>query len=97
MGVIVLDSPPMLATNEAQIVTRYAGQVLFVVRADDTHQRAVRDGIALVDKSATISAVLNRVQHSALSSYYGQYHYGYGYGGDRSGAQSGTRDEGAGA
>jgi receptor protein-tyrosine kinase len=96
-GIIVIDSPPMLATDEAQIVTRYAGQVLFVVKADETHQRAVCDAIALVDQSATISAVLNRVQYSGLSSYYGQYHYGYGYGGAGSDKQTGTRDGGAGA
>lgn len=79
-GVIILDSPPLLATNEAQAATRYVGQVLLVVRADDTEQRAVLDALALVDKSAPVSAILNRVQASALSRYYGQYYYGYGYG-----------------
>ena len=81
-GVVVLDSPPLLATNEAQVVTRYVGQVLFVVRAEDTEQRAVREAIALVDQSASVSAVLNRVQPSAIGSYYGHYHYGYGDGED---------------
>jgi exopolysaccharide/PEP-CTERM locus tyrosine autokinase len=80
-GVIILDSPPLLATNEAQAATRFVGQVLLVVRADDTEQRAVQDAIALVDKATPISAVLNLVQASALSRYYGQYYYGYGYGG----------------
>jgi receptor protein-tyrosine kinase len=85
-GVIVLDSPPLLSTNEAQAATRFVGQVLLVVRADDTEQQAVQDAIALVDKSTPINAVLNRVQASALSRYYGQYYYGYGYGrGQRSG------------
>jgi receptor protein-tyrosine kinase len=79
-GVIILDSPPLLATNEAQAATRFVGQVLLVVRADDTEQQAVQDAIALVDKSTPISAVLNRVQASAMSRYYGQYYYGYGYG-----------------
>ena len=78
-GVIILDSPPLLATNEAQAATRFVGQVLLVVRADDTEQQAVQDAIALVEKSTPISAVLNRVEASALSRYYGQYYYGYGY------------------
>lgn len=78
-GVIIIDSPPLLATNEAQVVTRYVGQLLMVVRADDTEQRAVLDALALVDKSTPVSAVLNRVKASALSRYYGQYYYG-GYG-----------------
>jgi len=98
-GVIVLDSPPLLATNEAQVVTRYVGQVLFVVRADDTEQRAVQEAIALVDKSASVSAVLNQVQSSVLGSYYGHYHhnYGPGYGEDPSRRRGDTSDEGSGA
>jgi receptor protein-tyrosine kinase len=88
-GVVVLDSPPLLATNEAQVVTRYAGQVLFVVKADDTEQRAVREAIALVDQSASVSAVLNRVQPSAIGRYYGHYHYAYGNGDD---ARDATRE-----
>ena len=79
-GVVILDSPPLLATNEAQAATRFVGQVLLVVRADDTEQQAVLDAIALVDKSTPVSAVLNRVEASLLSRYYGQYYYGYGYG-----------------
>jgi len=79
-GVIILDSPPLLSTNEAQVATRYAGQVLLVVRADSTPQQAVLDAVALVDNSARVSAVLNHCQAPVLSRYYGQYHFGYGYG-----------------
>lgn len=79
-GVIVFDSPPLLATNEAQAVTRYVGQVLMVVRADDTEQQAVIDALQLVDRGAQVKAVLNRVTASMASRYYGHYYYGYGYG-----------------
>jgi protein-tyrosine kinase len=83
-GVVIFDSPPLLATNEAQVATRFAGQVLIVVRAEETEQQAVLDAVALVDKDVPISAVLNRCQPSLLSRYYGQYYYGngrgYGYG-----------------
>ena len=79
-GVIIFDSPPLLATNDAQALTRYAGQVLLVVRSDDTEQQAVLDALALVDRTAVVSAVLNRVSPSIVSRYYGQYYYGYNYG-----------------
>lgn len=80
-GVVIFDSPPLLATNEAQVATRFAGQVLVVVHAGETEQRAVIDAIALVDKDVPICAVLNRCQPSLLSRYYGHYYYGeYGYG-----------------
>jgi protein-tyrosine kinase len=86
-GVIVLDSPPLLATNEAQAVTRYVGQVVMVVRADETDQRAVLDALALIDSSTPVHAVLNRVKPTAIARYYGHYSYSYGdysnYGRDR--------------
>lgn len=77
-GVVLLDSPPLLATNEAQAATGFVGQVLLIVRADHTEQRAVLDALALVDKSTPVNAVLNRVEPSIVSKYYGQYYYGYG-------------------
>jgi receptor protein-tyrosine kinase len=88
-GVIVFDSPPMLATNEAQALTRYAGQVLLVVRADETEQQAVLDALRLIDRSTIVQAVLNRVSRSLVSRYYGQYYYGYGYGYGRGAAGPG--------
>jgi hypothetical protein len=51
-----------------------------VVRADDTPQQAVLDAIALIDKDASVSAVLNRCEPSALDRYYGRYYYGSGSG-----------------
>ena len=83
-GVIIFDSPPLLSTNDAQALTRYAGQVLLVVRSDDTEQQAVLDALALVYRTAVVSAVLNRVSPSIVSRYYGQYYYGYNYGQGRS-------------
>lgn len=77
-GVIIFDSPPLLATNEAQAVTRLVGQVLLVVRADSTEQREVTEALALVHPSTPVSAVLNRVEPSFVSRYYGNYYY-YGY------------------
>ena len=91
-GAVLLDSPPLLATNEAQLVTRYAGQVLFVVKADATEQRVVREAITLIDPAASTNAVLNQVRPSLLSTYYGQHDYRYGssYGDDPPAPQVGT-------
>jgi receptor protein-tyrosine kinase len=92
-GVVIFDSPPLLATNEAQVATRFAGQVLIVVRADETAQKAVLDAIALVDKDVPIRAVLNCCRPSMLGRYYGQHYYGYGRGNDE---QRGGRAKGEG-
>ena len=75
-GIVIVDSPPLLATNEAQAATRYVGHVLMVVRADRTEQKAVLDALALIDKSTPVSAVLNGVEASMLSKYYGHYYLG---------------------
>ena len=77
-GVVIVDSPPVLATNEAQVMTRYAGQVLMVVRADSTEQRVLAEALSLVDRARPVSAVLNRVEPSLVSRYYSHYYYGYG-------------------
>jgi receptor protein-tyrosine kinase len=79
-GVVILDSPPVLATNEAQVASRYVGQVLLVVEADNTEQKAVSDALALLAPDKPVSAVLNKVKKSALSHYYGHYYYGSHYG-----------------
>jgi hypothetical protein len=56
-------------------VTRLVGQVLMVVCADSTEQRAVTEALALVHPSTPVSAVLNRVEPTFLSRYYGSYYY----------------------
>lgn len=82
-GVVLFDSPPILATNEAQVLSRYAGQVLMVVMADSTEQRVVTEALALLDRSKPVSAILNRVEPSIVSRYYSHYYYGYGQGAGR--------------
>ena len=77
-GVVIVDSPPVLAANEAQVMTRYAGQVLMVVRADSTEQRVLTEALTLIDRTRPVSAVLNRVEPSLVSRYYSHYYYGYG-------------------
>ena len=76
--VVVVDSSPVLATNEAQVLSRYAGQILMVVRADFTEQRVVKEALGLLDRTKPVSSVLNRVEPSLVSRYYGYYYYGYG-------------------
>lgn len=82
-GVVIVDSPPVLATNEAQVMSRYAGQVLMVVRADSTEQRVLTEALSLLDHARPVSAVLNRVEPSLVSRYYSHYYYGYSRGGSK--------------
>jgi len=87
-GVVVFDSPPVLATNDAQVLSRYVGQILMVVRADVTEQRVVTEALGLLDASKPVSAVLNKVENSIISRYYSYYYYGYGQAGNGKGGKA---------
>lgn len=87
-GVVVFDSPPVLATNEAQVLSRYVGQIVMVVRADVTEQRVVTEALGLLDRTKPVSAVLNKVESSLISRYYSYYYYGYGKSGNGQGVKA---------
>lgn len=75
--IVILDCPPMLATNEPQVLARLVGQIVVVVEAGRTPHHAVLDAIATLDPSKPINFVLNKGRRSLGGEYYGGY-YGYG-------------------
>jgi len=83
--VVIFDSPPLLLANEARVVASLVGQIVFVIAAEHTSQRAVSEALSMLDGDAMVGMVLNKTKH-ALTSKYG-YGYGYGYGYER------TRDK----
>ena len=74
--VIILDSPPILLTNEAQVLASLFGQVVVVVRAGATPQSAVLEALRVIGTSARVRMVLNQVETGGV----GGYHYGSAYG-----------------
>lgn len=72
---VLLDSPPLLITDEARALVRIAGQVVLVVRADHTPRQAVLDAIRLFHPEQAGGIVLNDVHVSRADKY---YHYDYG-------------------
>jgi Mrp family chromosome partitioning ATPase len=79
--VVVLDSPPLLLTSEAQALAGQVGQIVLVVEAGKTTQQALQRTLETVDRNKAVNVVLNKVGHWA-SRYHGEYGYGsyYGYG-----------------
>jgi protein-tyrosine kinase len=71
--IVVFDSPPLLLTNEAQVLAAHVGHVLVVVRANETPQPAVKEALSLISDHGSISLVLNQV----VPGFFGE---GYGYG-----------------
>jgi exopolysaccharide/PEP-CTERM locus tyrosine autokinase len=73
--IVLLDSPPLLITNEGRALAKVAGQVVLVVRAGQTPQHAVQDAIGLIDEQQAGGLVLNQVV-AGLEKYYGYGAYG---------------------
>jgi protein-tyrosine kinase len=74
--IVLLDSPPLLITNEGRTLVRMAGQIVLVIRAGHTPRQAVQDAIALFDTQQTGGIILNQVQVSPVEEYYGYGSYG---------------------
>lgn len=73
---IVIDSPPLLATTEAVVLSGLVGQVVLVVEEGKTPQSAVKDSIERIDRGKITGLVLNKNSHRFGSGHYG-YYYGY--------------------
>lgn len=83
--VVLFDSPPLLLTTESQVLAQLAGQVVVVIRADQTQQQVVVDALSHLPEDANIFLILNQsVAKGDASSYY----YGYGTTDVRSDADS---------
>ena len=77
--IVIFDSPPLLQTSEAKILAGLAGQVVIVVRAEETSQAAVIGALASLDEGKAVSLVLNQIR-KGFSDYQYSYGYGSGYG-----------------
>lgn len=71
--VVLIDSSPLLAANEAQVIARDVDKVLFVVRAESTAQSHVKEALALLESTGNVSCVLNQANISSKDGYYGEY------------------------
>ncbi|MFP4601886.1 MAG: XrtA-associated tyrosine autokinase [Halochromatium sp.] len=76
--VILFDSPPLLVTSEAVVLSNLVGQIVFVVEAQRSLQHSVKDALGLLDASKPIGLVLNKTRHLGGDYYYGYGGYGLG-------------------
>lgn len=75
--VVVFDSPPLLATSEAQVLAAAMGQIIVVVAAGSTPQHTVKAGLETLDPDKSINLVLNLVRSTGDEKHYGDYYGGY--------------------
>ena len=74
--IVLLDSPPLLITNEGRALVKIAGQVVLVVRAGETPRHAVQAAIDMVDEKQAGGLILNQVKVGLTEGYYGYGAYG---------------------
>lgn len=78
--IIILDSPPLLITSEAQALASQVGQIALVIEAGKTTQQTIAHAIDTLDEEKAINLVLNKRSHWGRGRYYGDGgYYGYGY------------------
>ena len=72
--IVLFDSPPALAASAASALAAHAGQVVMVVRADQTSEADLREAVELVGGCPDIKLVLNgaaQMPGKKRFSYYG--------------------------
>lgn len=77
--IILLDSPPLLITSEAQALANQVGQIALVVEAGETTQQTLLQTIEVLDRDKAINCILNKSRHSTQFGYYGGDYGYYGY------------------
>lgn len=72
--IVIFDSPPLLATSEAAVVSSLVGQIIMVVEAEKTSKQELNESLGLIDQSDKyVGLVLNKTRGSFGSEYYGYY------------------------
>ena len=70
---VLFDSAPLMLTTESQALAQVVGQILVVVRADQTPQHVVFDAIETLHEGKAVSLVLNQSMKQPHAGYYHQY------------------------
>ena len=75
--IVIFDSPPLLASTQAEVLAGLVGQVLFVVEAEKTIQSMVSDSIEKLKVCDVVLGVLNKATQTAGLNYYDYGNYGH--------------------
>jgi len=76
--IVILDSPPIIAVTDAEILATVVDGTILVVSADTTESELMERSVELIkkDKSSFIGTILNNFSYkSGYGSYYKYYYY----------------------
>lgn len=71
--VVIVDSPPLLATSEPLMLTRHMGQIVMVVEAGRTVQSHLLESIQLLEGYDNVTLLYNKARRVSVSTEYGPY------------------------
>ncbi len=75
--IVLFDSAPALAASPASVLALHVGQILLVVRADQTTESELRDALAMLEGDAHVQLMINSVSYGGSTRKFG-YYYGFG-------------------
>jgi tyrosine-protein kinase Etk/Wzc len=77
--VIILDSPPIIAVVDSEILAKLVDGTILVLSADKTENRLMKDAVDLLkrNKVAFLGTVLNNFKNKSGYGYYYKYNYSY--------------------
>ncbi len=77
--IIILDSPPIIAVVDSEILAKNVDGTILVISADKTENRLMKDAVDLIKRHKVVflGAVLNNFKSKSGGSYYYKYNYNY--------------------
>ena len=78
--IIIIDSAPIVAVIDSEILSRIVDGTILVVSADKTETELMTDAVELIknDKVPFLGTVLNNFKYKNGYGYYYKYYYHYG-------------------
>jgi capsular exopolysaccharide synthesis family protein len=78
--VIIIDSAPIVAVIDAEILAKLVDGTILVISADKTENRLMMDAVDIIkrDKVPFLGTVLNNFKYKNGYGYYYKYYYNYG-------------------
>jgi len=71
---VIIDSPPLLASSSARVLAELAGQVIIIVAANETSMNALDESLKNVPEEKPVRLILNK---TTISEKHDEYRYGY--------------------
>ena len=91
--IIIIDSPPIVAVIDSEILAKQVDGTVLIISADKTEKRLMKDAVELLKRSKTkfLGSVLNNFKYKSGYGYYYKYHYSYSTSSGRKNIVKGSR------